>query len=282
MNEEAANSKTLFEDLVNSVHAYSQEEGKVIVSRLMESLANLTSTDLLVDKPMPYQVIDRLKSAIDRINRHEPWQYVVGQADFLGRTFLVNPSVLIPRPETEELTEIVIEALKNESGPLLIVDVGTGSGCIAVTLAQELPHHHVASTDIRSEALEVAGENARRLNGQVVFYQHDILSQELPWKADVVVSNPPYIGEDERGQLAANVVNFEPHHALFTGKDPLTFYRALAQIKGRGLKAGGQVFVEINGRYGKEVLELFLASGFAEASLLRDLSGKDRFVRARA
>ncbi|HZI23532.1 MAG TPA: peptide chain release factor N(5)-glutamine methyltransferase, partial [Chryseolinea sp.] len=215
------------------------------------------------------------------LNRDEPVQYILEEANFYGRTFRVSPAVLIPRPETEELVRLVVKMSSHFSKKnLTILDVGTGSGCIAISLALELPTSEILATDISQEALNVASHNAKNLGASVQFHQHDILSANLPFSIDVVVSNPPYIASDERITMRPNVKDYEPSLALFVDSaDPLLFYRAIALQANRALMTGGVVVVEINERFGKEVAQLFITHHFKNVEIVRDVFGKDRFVK---
>jgi release factor glutamine methyltransferase len=192
----------------------------------------------------------------------------------------VNSAVLIPRPETEELISELKSILRYSAS---ILDIGTGSGCISITLALELRGSKVFATDVSDQALSLSKENNTRLGATVQFLKHDILHEEIPFSGlDVIVSNPPYIVFSEKEQMQPNVVNFEPHLALFVPEnDPLIFYKKIASKAYAALKAGGLLCVEINERFGGEVAKLFLDSGFEEIKIIRDLSGKERIVRGK-
>lgn len=213
-----------------------------------------------------------LSDDVARLARWEPLQYVVGRAPFYGREFAVSPVVLIPRPETEELVDRI---LKHASRPATILDVGTGSGAIAITLALELPQARVSAWDISPEALQVARSNAQRLGATVDFRQRDALLEPPQTPIDLLVSNPPYVCRSERAAMRPNVTDYEPSSALYVpDSDPLLFYRALA-----GYPAS-EAWVEINERFGGEVAGLFRQAGFAHVELLADLHDKPRFVHA--
>ncbi|MBC7890824.1 MAG: peptide chain release factor N(5)-glutamine methyltransferase, partial [Sphingobacteriaceae bacterium] len=204
-----------------------------------------------------------------------------------GRTFRVTPATLIPRPETEELVHSVLREVNNfqsRGEPFSILDIGTGSGCIAVTLALELPNTVISAWDISEKALAVARQNAERLGAKVRFEQQDALnfhSSLLTSHFSLLVSNPPYVARAEAAAMQPNVLDHEPHLALFVpDEDPLVFYRAIARMGAEALVSGGLVFVEINERFGAETAAVFVENGFASAKVLQDLSGKDRFVRA--
>ncbi len=223
-----------------------------------------------------------LQSILSRLLRFEPIQYIEGTARFCGRAFQVSPCVLVPRPETEELAELVLDGLP---AGIRVLDVGTGSGCIAVTLSAERPAAEVEAWDISAEALQVARANNASLGGRVTFRQRDALNyrpkaEELE-TFDAIVSNPPYVTESERRGMARNVLDWEPALALFVpDNDPLRFYRAIALLGRSLLKAGGKLYFEINRRFGGETASMLEAMGYGNAIVQKDLSGNDRFVIA--
>lgn len=276
------NSKDLFTLLRNSITVYDAEEAESIAFVVLDNLYNLSRTDVLTEKSIDFSAEQRdiLNKIIARINTHEPIQYILGSAWFYGRNFYVSPGVLIPRPETELLVEDVIKTVGNTK--TTIVDIGTGSGCIAITLAKELPNASVIALDISESALEVAQKNATQLNASVQFVHTDILTQSLPGtNLDIIVSNPPYIAFAEKETMRENVLAHEPHTALFVpDNDALVFYRTIAQKGFAALKPNGKVFVEINERFGKETAEVFTQTGFSSVHIIRDLQGKDRIIQA--
>jgi release factor glutamine methyltransferase len=223
-----------------------------------------------------------LKDAVKRINDHEPVQYVFGETEFFGRTFKVNPSVLIPRPETEELVSLVKDHFneRNIAAPR-ILDIGTGSGCISVTLALEFPAATLFASDVSKEALDTAAQNAATLKASVNFFNSDILTNEVPLKElDAIVSNPPYIPLSERGAMKNNVTRFEPSLALFVSDDdPMIFYKAIS-IKAFGvLRPGGLIALEINERLGSDVVSVLTQAGFHSVQTVKDLFRKERIVK---
>jgi release factor glutamine methyltransferase len=275
------NSKILFQDFVRQITLKeSAEEISGMAYLVFEHVFGISKTDVLSEKLIPTSQADlqRLVETVKRINQHEPVQYILGEAEFFGRRFKVNPAVLIPRPETEELICEVKSIVRHEASML---DIGTGSGCIAITLALEVPGSKVFATDVSDRALLVSGENSARLGAAVKFLKHDILRERIPFdNLDVVVSNPPYITFDEKEQMRPNVVDFEPHLALFVPEnDPLIFYKAITSKAFAALKGGGLLCVEINERFGRDVAKLFFDSGFEKIEIIRDLSGKERMVR---
>jgi release factor glutamine methyltransferase len=224
---------------------------------------------------------NKLNEIVSRINGSEPIQYVLGESFFYGRIFNVNPAVLIPRPETEELIHLVINFVRGlDKKRRRIIDIGTGSGCIAITLALELRDIEVFGTDISPEALVTATANAERLNAKAQFVKHDILNSKLPFSIDIIVSNPPYIGWDEHSTMSKNVVDYEPKLALFVdGEDPLLFYKAIVIRATESLTPHGLLAVEINERFGQEVKQLFVSNQFYDVEIVQDTFGKDRIVK---
>ena len=220
-----------------------------------------------------------LDNAIERLKRQEPIQYILGYSDFCGLRFKVIPATLIPRPETSELVEwIASEATGTER----ILDIGTGSGCIAVSLAHKLPQSEVTAWDISPDALAVATENSKANGCAVEFEEVDILAYEPTGEQfDIIVSNPPYIKENEKNAMHANVLDWEPHTALFVPDcDPLLFYRTIAKKGLTLLKPGGRLYFEINRAHGKETMDMLAALGYTNIELRKDFAGNDRVIRA--
>lgn len=244
----------------------------------------LSMADVLMgrDEDVPQ---DDVKKIASRLKQQEPIQYVLGQADFCGRSFMVDRHVLIPRPETEELCRWVIETYRENVAECdaTILDIGTGSGCIAVTLAAELPDARVTAWDVSPEALAMACGNARQNGVNVTFEQHDILNVSTlnVQSFDCIVSNPPYICYKERVRMEANVTDYEPHIALFVpDDDPLLFYRSIARYAYDALKPGGHLFFEINPCYAQDLLELLHTMSFHDIVLRNDTYGKPRMTDA--
>lgn len=221
-----------------------------------------------------------LDSTLKRLKNHEPLQYIQEEAPFLGLRFKVTPAVLIPRPETAELVEFIIKNEPQEN--LHVLDIGTGSGCIAVSLKLSLKDATAFAWDISPEALEIASRNARDLHAEVTFDRVDCLSGELPQvpsDLDIIVSNPPYITPAEQKEMEENVMKWEPHKALFVPQDrPLLFYEHIADIAGSRLRDEGRLYLEINQAYGGEICRLLEGKGFCNIHLHKDLSGKDRYI----
>ena len=278
-----ANSKELFRELVNKIQLpENNEEIESIVYFLLENQLGLTRTDVLAKKELENAHAPDWEEIISRINRQEPVQYILSEAVFYGRKFKVDPSVLIPRPETELIIDEVRMDHSQEKKGLAILDVGTGSGCIAITLAKELPKAKIYATDVSAGALLTAVENAKRNRTAVEFIRHNILSDELQLKGiDIVVSNPPYVTLAEKAAMKKNVVEFEPPEALFVpDDDPFIFYSAIARVGKKILRPGGKVIVEINERFGTGVSEVFLKAGYHSVLVRKDFAGKDRLVSA--
>ena len=279
------NSKTVFQDFIANISLKeSRDEIKSIAHLVFAKILGLDRTDILAAKPValePEQE-EKLYVIAQRINKHEPIQYILGEAEFFGRLFNVNTAVLIPRPETEYLIhEILHYGNLQKKHDLKILDIGTGSGCIPITLKKELPEASITATDISIDALTVARNNSIMLNAPVDFIQHDILTQDIPLgMLDVVVSNPPYIAQTEETTMNSNVLQYEPHLALFVpDDDALKFYKAIA-IKAREvLVSGGLLIVEINERFGNETAALLKANHYHPVTIVRDLDGKDRIVK---
>lgn len=234
-------------------------------------------------------VADEFERVAARVVAGEPLQYILGQAHFYGMTFDVTPDVLIPRPETAELVDMVIDRSGGRPD-LSVLDIATGSGCIAIALARNLPFSRVSATDISERALEVARGNAARLRCKVDFRREDILSAPLPAEPqfDIIVSNPPYIALSEKAQMDSRVVGYEPHSALFVpDSDPLLFYEAICRYAAAALRSGGSLYFEINPLFADRLLHAVESQTdergnvWSEASLVRDSFGRVRFLSAR-
>jgi release factor glutamine methyltransferase len=272
----------IFDHLMNALTLSADEgEKRSMILWLLEERLGLSSADVLAGKPTEHDP-SKCADAIKRLNTNEPLQYILGYSWFYGRRFDVTPDVLIPRPETELLVQSVIDHLgKAFKGSLL--DIGTGSGCIAVTLSLELPKATIFATDVSAKALSVAQRNADLLNASLTFLDHNILVDPITDQLDAIVSNPPYIRERERITMEKNVMDFEPHGALFVpDTDPLIFHRTIAQKAMTALKPGGLLAMEINEALGKETVKAINEAGFVVIELHSDLDKKDRFVTARS
>lgn len=220
-----------------------------------------------------------LANILKRLCRYEPIQYIQGRTRFLGRDFHVTPNVLIPRPETEELVERIIGQAPAGAH---ILDIGTGSGCIAISLALSVPEAQITAWDISPEALYIAHDNARMLNANVHFTVCDVLTvqPDANERYDIIVSNPPYVTERERKTMAPNVLEWEPPQALFVpDNDPLRFYRRIADLGRQLLTPGGSLYFEINQAYGKDTATMLHEYGYTSIQIEKDLSGNDRFAK---
>ena len=277
-------AKTLFNYVITNVTAYDSQETKAMAYMLLEHYLRLRNVDVLVDKPISTNIRQPDWDAIvARLNKNEPVQHIIGATFFCGLSFKVSPSVLIPRPETEELVRIVVKDFSEPDQKIKIVDIGTGSGCIAIVLDRFLPHARVKGWDVSEAALRVARENARDLLADAQFEIYDILNttNKTAEQFDCVVSNPPYITYAEAINMEPNVLRFEPHLALFVeDQDPLLFYRAIADFCQTNLKPEGACYVEINEHFGAATQELFAEKGFTRVEIVRDIHGKDRIVKA--
>ena len=266
---------------------YDAGEAQAIVRTVLDVKYGMTLTDIICGKVNELSADEgiKLEEIIARLQKGEPVQYILGQADFAGRTFHVEPGVLIPRPETAELCQWITEDGKARTQ---ILDICTGSGCIAITLNLEIPKSKVLGIDISEKALQVATKNAKLLESNATFSTidvFDLLKQVKEGKeslgADIIVSNPPYICEKEKVDMAKNVLDYEPDIALFVpDKDPLKFYRTIAEIAAIGLNNQGMLYFEINPLYEKETRDMLEGFDFKDIETKEDSFGKKRMMRA--
>jgi len=280
----------LYQDRLNKL--YEEEEVQSLFLMAIADTLGYSRGDYLLNKKqiVPDTALLRLNNIVKELVLGKPIQYIIGYAEFYGLRFNVNPSVLIPRPETEELVEWILSNYKvfNEDrlqSSLNILDIGTGSGCIAIALKKHLPKAQVSAIDISTAALTTAKQNALLNEVPVVFIEDDILDSKIEAKMlnlDVIVSNPPYIKEAEKTAMHQNVLANEPHTALFVANDrPLIFYEAIADFGNKHLKSGGKLFFEINAELGKETVKMLHYKGFEDIVLKLDMQGKDRMVSAK-
>ncbi|MFN8346482.1 MAG: peptide chain release factor N(5)-glutamine methyltransferase [Spirosomataceae bacterium] len=277
-------AKSLFDYIVRNVTAYSHKEARAIAFMLLEHYLRLRNVDVLVDKPIPVNDSQPdWDKIIERLNQSEPVQHIIGSTYFCNLEFKVSPSVLIPRPETEELVRLVVKDCYWDEDPVKIVDIGTGSGCIAIALDRFMSFAKVWGWDVSDDALGIAQENAQRLLSEVTFEKYDILKEDtFEGQFDCVVSNPPYVTHAEQNEMELNVLRFEPHLALFVeDNDPLLFYRAIADFCLKHLKKTGACYVEINEHFGAATKQLFIEKGFKKVDVIQDMYGKDRIVKAK-
>ena len=282
--------KTLLITEVNRIAKHIKENlGSYYPAGEVAAFTRIIATEILGIPQMTFFLKDNveltheqeatLEDAINRLQKHEPIQYIQGYSDFCGLRFKVTPATLIPRPETSELVEwIAREATGNER----ILDIGTGSGCIAVSLANKMPQSEVTAWDISAEALTVATENSRSNGTEVLFEQVDIIAYQPEEKQfDIIVSNPPYIKENEKSAMHSNVLDWEPHTALFVpDSDPLLFYRTIAKKGLTLLKPGGTLYFEINRAHGAETVEMLAGLGYTGIELRKDFAENDRMIKA--
>ena len=265
---------------------FSASECKLMFDSLIQKRLNWTKTDLILNSNSRLSESDLLylRNATKRLLNQEPFQYVIGETLFYDLLLNCDSRALIPRPETEELVQWIIEEQASISS---ILEIGTGSGCIALACKNVLPACKVTAIDVSSEALQLAGENAVKLNLEIELIESDFLSEDLSFiengrTFDCIVSNPPYIPINESGNIAANVVDFEPSIALFVPEDnPLLFYNAIVDKSMHLLNNDGFLFFEIHELYSSEVLSLLEKKGFINIELRKDLQGKPRMVKAK-
>jgi release factor glutamine methyltransferase len=246
---------------------------------------NRTQIQLNQEEILSNQEVTRFHSALAKLKRHEPIQYITGRTYFLGLELMVNPDVLIPRPETEELVEKIIkENADKKNQEISVLDIGTGSGCIAVSLKKNFPVSSISAMDSSANALIVARDNAERNSCPIKFYHYDIFDKQV-WPIfpvyDIIISNPPYVTESEKTMMQRNVLDFEPEEALFVpDNDPLVYYKAISDFAFMHLSRPGLLYLEINERFGHEVKSILLAQGFEKVEVNKDINEKDRFIRA--
>lgn len=264
---------------------YSGEELENIADWLVEHFTGINKVNLMHE---PHALVNQsaiihFSNAIEQMINGMPVQYVVGEVEFYHLKLLVSKAVLIPRPETEELVDIVIKENKDKN-ELKILDIGTGSGCIALALAKHLPGCQVTAIDISKQALEIANKNAiKNQITNIEFLEMNVLSNEffMDKKFDIIVSNPPYIALSESNTMSNHVLNYEPHQALFVEDvDPLVFYKVISTMSPQYLLPQGKIYMEINQKLGKETAALFNTHLFSSVHLLNDLYGNDRFIKA--
>ncbi len=257
---------------------YPEEELRELAYWVIEETTGLTRTQILTECKGT-QIIPNIEIILQKLRAHEPIQYIFGHTEWRGLDLLVTPATLIPRPETAELIDWILESC-DKSKPLHVLDIGTGSGCIAIALKKSAPLWQVIGIDISPDALEIAHENAKRNSVEVEWTQADILSPITNYRfpiLDIIVSNPPYICHREKANMDARVLDYEPHSALFVPDDePLLFYRRIA-----AMKSAKSLYFEINEAYGKEVCDMLKELGYTNIQLKHDIYGKPRMVFGR-
>lgn len=261
----------------------SQGEGDGAASIVFDDVAHYSRTFIFAngEREITADMQARIEAVVDKIAAGEPVQYAVGHARFMGNDFIVTPDVLIPRPETAGLVDMIIDRWSGRSD-LAVLDIGTGSGCIAISLARALPFSRVSGIDISESAIKVANENAKALKVNVDFYEADIFKLVPESDSyDIIVSNPPYIADSEATAMDKRVLDYEPHAALFVpDSDPLRFYKAIAVYGRKALKSGGQLYFEINSRYADAMYDLLTYSGYEQVGIERDYKGNYRYAIA--
>jgi len=273
-------------EIVTSIKdIYENNEAANIADLLLEHITKLPRIERIIknNEDLSQDQKRLLLPSIERLQNHEPIQYITNEAWFAGMKFYVDKNVLIPRPETEELVEWVAKEVKSQKSKVKILDVGTGSGCIAIALKKNLPKAEVWACDVSDEALIVARINADSLQATVDFVPVDFLEEEqrkqLP-QVDIIVSNPPYVPQKDKDEMSKNVLDFEPSTALFVPhNNPLVFYDAIADFGKEKLAKNGHVYVEIHESAGERVKSLFHTKGFHSVKIKKDLQGKERMVR---
>jgi release factor glutamine methyltransferase len=279
-------AKQIFDTVMTELNpVYGKDEAQSMAFLLLEHIG-VMKTAVLAHQPMQTDTAI-LNQWVARLKNYEPIQYILGEAHFYKYTFKVNSAVLIPRPETEELIEWIIEDYKSlqtaeTDVAFSIADIGTGSGCIAVSIAKEIKSATVYGIDISEDALKIATENARLNQAKVAFIRQDILTDgSFSESLDIIVSNPPYITKTEKTEMSLNVINYEPHLALFVpDEEPLLFYNRIVHFSKKHLKPGGKCFLELNPQYAYETASLFDGQGFAKVEIRKDISGKNRMLKA--
>lgn len=262
---------------------YDRRERESVILLIFDHVKNWSRVDLIINEgkelsEFSKNEIDRI---VDRLILGEPIQYITGNARFFGLDFKVRPGVLIPRPETEELVDWILKDA-GDSSDLSVLDIGTGSGCIAISLARHLPFSNVAALDFSETAIEQAKENAIALNAKISFIKADMYAwMPKPRSYDIIVSNPPYIAPDEEADMEVRVKDFEPKEALFvTADDPIRPYKRIETIAADGLKPGGKVYMELNPRFAEDVRKYFESKGWYDVELRLDSYGKKRMLKA--
>ncbi len=264
---------------------YGKDESRAMIREIFRVLKGWDATEFIIRLTDDYPLSDYIRSKIEdilgRLERHEPLQYILGEAHFYGLDLHVEPGVLIPRPETEELVRVI--AADNPSSDLRVVDLGTGSGAIAIALSRYMSFPEITAIDLSPKAIEVATDNVKALKCNGIRVVQGDMTKWNPESAslDVVVSNPPYVDESEKAGMEANVRDYEPAEALFVpDSDPLKFYRAIAPEALKGLKPGGRLYFEINPRHADELKAMLAHDGFTNVELWRDAQGAYRYIKA--
>jgi release factor glutamine methyltransferase len=278
-----------YKEFVAKLHAiYDEREAANVADWVIEHVTGKQKLERILNKDLPLTPVQQqeLERLTQRLLQHEPVQYALGEAWFFNMKLYVDQNVLIPRPETEELVQWVVEdaTQKSQEKNQRIIDIGTGSGCIPIAIKKKLINAEVYALDVSPGALAVARKNALQQKAEITFHELDFLDSAT-WKPlpmfDVIVSNPPYVKKSEAETMAKNVLQYEPHIALFVpDEDALRFYKAITAFSKTYLTAAGSVYMEINEALGEQVMELFYKEDFKSVTIKKDLQGKDRMIRA--
>lgn len=264
----------------NSLKGYYDEgEISAFIRIILPYITKRQYSSLILDDKVDIDDT-QLAAVVNRLKQFEPIQYIIGEEEFFGLTFKVTPDTLIPRPETEELVELILAENKDLNPSASILDIGTGSGCIAISVAKYMPEGKVTAWDISEGALAVARGNASLNNVIVDFECVDVLGRyPQSHKFDIIVSNPPYVMDSEKGDMTANVLKYEPHSALFVPDNKaLMFYERIADIGRELLNPNGKLYFEINRAKGQEMIDMLESKGYSYVNIVKDLSGNDRIV----
>lgn len=261
---------------------YGNGEAKAMINLIFHAFKGWNPTQIIINGNLRVSpdLQAKIESVLKRLEKDEPLQYILGEARFYGIDFTVSPAVLIPRQETEELVDLIVR--ENPKKDLRVLDIGTGSGAIAIALARFLDFPKVTALDISHDALEIARLNSKKHKADIAFLEEDIF-RFIPEKNsfDIIVSNPPYIAEKEKAEMADNVLSYEPHLALFVpDNQPLVYYSRIAEIAAIGLVPEGKLYLEINPLYASELITLFEHERFGNLKVVKDISGRDRFLIA--
>lgn len=276
--------KNIIEQASYSLPQYSKREVRELMFMLFQHILHLSRTQILSNQSAKVSIsaYNQIINLLERLKNNEPIQYILGETEFYNLHLKVDKNVLIPRPETEELVEMIIKTNKKKSPKIL--DLATGSACIAIALNKNISESNVFACDFSEVALNIAKENNVLNQTKVSFFSHNILtdlSSNLPHQIDILVSNPPYIIPQQMEQMKANVLDYEPHNALFvTTNNPLIFYKKIAEIGKEILNPNAYLFFEINEIFGKQICSLMKEKGYKNISLHKDLNGKDRIIKA--
>ncbi len=271
--------RNLYRDVLGSM--YENEEIDALWKYSLEDKLNIEVKATNLDEPILTESnLNTIIPVLERLSTGEPYQYIIGEVEFYGCKLKVDKRVLIPRPETEELCELVLRE-NDTTKPLNVIDLGTGSGCIPIALKSKASAWQVSAAEVDEGALSLAKENATLNNLEINFQQFDLLSTDnrLPSTVNLIISNPPYIAQKEAEEIHENVLVHEPHLALFIAdEDPLLFYRKMLDIGQQSLEKGGKFYFEFNEQYGLEMQQLMAQKGYSDIRIIKDLSGKDRFA----